>query len=126
MPYSRERVLLTLLEAGHGLWVQWSADSCAQRQAANGWSSLSGDHAVSANCSAISLFSRCTVPLPPPTRTAAFSMPFPAVGVARFAVPEIEFSPCHSLCHENTYREVISSHKFHVRIDATAIKVSPD
>ena len=36
-------------------------------------------HAASANRPAISLFTRCTVPLPTPTNAATLRMPFPAL-----------------------------------------------
>ena len=36
-------------------------------------------HAAFANPSVISLFTRCTVPLPTPTSAATFSMPLPAL-----------------------------------------------
>jgi hypothetical protein len=38
-----------------------------------------GDHAASANCPAISRFTRCTVPLPTPTIAATLRMPLPAL-----------------------------------------------
>ena len=37
------------------------------------------DHAALTNSWAISLFTRCTVPLPTPTSAATFSMPLPAL-----------------------------------------------
>jgi hypothetical protein len=36
-------------------------------------------HAASTNCRAISLFTRCTIPLPTPTIVATFRMPCPAL-----------------------------------------------
>jgi len=39
--------------------------------------SLRDGHAANCNCSAISLFSRCTVPLPTPTSAAILRMPLP-------------------------------------------------
>jgi hypothetical protein len=44
-----------------------------------------GDHAASANFPAISLFTRCTVPLPTPTIAATLSMPYPALRCSRMA-----------------------------------------
>jgi hypothetical protein len=43
-------------------------------------------HAASANCRAISLFTRCTVPLPTPTIAATLRMPLPALRCSRMAV----------------------------------------